>query len=91
MEIVISDPLIIERIHKLADELNQTPQQIVAKAIEQQWPKPKENGKAFWNAIRGIGDSGDPALAYRVKDILREEVDPIEGWGKPHDPENTDR
>jgi hypothetical protein len=91
MKIVISNPDVIERINKLADELNQAPEQIIANAIELQWPKPNENGKAFWNAIRGIGDSGDPDLAHRLKDILRDEVDPIEGWGKPRDSEGTDR
>jgi hypothetical protein len=91
MDITISDARIIERLHQLADRLNQTPEQIIADAIDQFEPTPQENGKAFWNAIRGIADSGDPELAYRVKDILREEVDPIEGWSKPGDAEDTDR
>jgi hypothetical protein len=91
MAIVISDERIIERLNQLADKLNQTPEQVIADAIEQFSPVSEGTGKAFWNSIRGIGDSGDPELAYRIKDILREEVDPIEGWGKPRGAEDTDR
>jgi hypothetical protein len=91
MELVISDERIVARLNQLARDLNQTPEQIVATAIDQFSPMPAADGKAFWKAIRGIGDSGDPDLAHHVKDILREEVDPIEGWSKPRDPEDPDR
>ena len=81
MGIIISDPQLVARIQQLADKLNQTPEQVVANAIDYCWPKPRDNRNAFWEKIRGIGDSDDPNLAYRIKDILCEEVDPIEGWG----------
>ena len=90
MKITISDERIIERLQQLADELHQTPEQVVADAINQFSPTPQETEKTFWNAIRGIADSGDPDLAYRVKDIVRQEVDPIEGWKKPGDTKNSD-
>lgn len=90
MKITISDTRIIERLQQLANELHQTPEQIVADAIDQFSPATQETGKAFWNSIRGIADSGDPDLAYRVKDIIRQEVDPIEGWKKPGDSKNPD-
>ena len=89
MEIVISDERTIERLNQLADQLKQTPEEIVADAIARFEPTPRENDKAFWAAIRGIGESGDPDLAHNTKDILRQETDPIDGWGKPHDTEDS--
>jgi hypothetical protein len=91
MSIIISETRIVEKIQQLANELNQTPEQIIAEAIEQFAPATTKTGKAFWKSIQGIGDSGDPDLAYRVKDILREEVDPIEGWSKSRDAEDPGR
>ena len=89
MEIVISDEQVIKRLNQLADQRNQTPEEVIADAIAQLEPSAPQDDKSFWNAIRGIGSSDDPDLAYRIKDILREEVDPIEGWGKSHDAEDS--
>lgn len=91
MEINISDERIIKRLNQLADQLDQTPEQIVAEAIEQFRPAEPVDAQTFWNAIRGIGDSGDPDLAHNVKAIVRSEVDPIEGWGQGRGTESTDR
>lgn len=91
MGIVISDQRVIERLNQLADQLQQTPEEIVAEALEQFSPPATSNTKAFWNAIRGIGESGDPSLAENIKDILKSDVDPIEGWNKPNDDESIDR
>jgi hypothetical protein len=90
MAIVISDERIIKRLNQLADQLNQTPEQVIADAIDQFEPASQGNDQKFWEAIRGIGSSGDPDLASRVKDILREEVDPIEGWSRRRDAKDTD-
>ena len=91
MKIVISETRVVEKIQQLADELNKTPEQIVADAIDHFAPATTKNGKAFWESIQGIADSGDPDLAYRIKDILSEEVDPLEGWSKSRDAEDPDR
>lgn len=32
----------------------------------------------------GIGNSGDPDLVHKIDDILRTELDPIEGWSPRH-------
>ena len=66
MEIIISDERLVALIQRLAAQLGQTPEEIVADAVEQFSPRPKTNGKAFWNAIRGIADSGDPDLACHI-------------------------
>lgn len=91
MEIVISDERIVERINQLADQLQQTPEEIVAEALEQFSPPAASNTKSFWNAIRGIGESGEPYLAENVKKVLKDDADPIEGWGKSNDDEGIDR
>jgi hypothetical protein len=91
MEINISDDHTIKRLNQLADQLDQTPEQIVVEAIEQFQPPPRGNGKAFWNAIRGIGESGDPELARKVKEILRTELDPKEGWNNQRDADSSNR
>ena len=91
MEIVILDERVIKRLNQLADQRNQTPEEVIADAIAQLEPATTQDDKAFWNAVRGIGSSDDPNLAYRIKDILREEVDPLEGWGKSHDAKDSDR
>ncbi len=41
-------------------------------------------------SIIGIGESEEDDISERVEEILRAEIDPIYGWGRPNDAKQTD-
>jgi hypothetical protein len=91
MSILISNEELVERIQEIAEERKQSPEEVIAAAIASYAPKRNSNSKAFWESIRGIGNSGDPTLAERDEEILAEDIDPIRGWGSLSDNTDTDR
>lgn len=83
MSIVLSDQELTQRIEELAKRRGTTPEKIVAEAMQTLESRADEQATNFWTAIRGLGDSGDPDLAHHLRQILRQEVDEIEGWLEP--------
>ena len=91
MGILISDTELVERIQELAEEQKQSPQEVIAAAIEIYASKQERDENGFWESIIGLGSSGDPTFAERDEEILAEDIDPIRGWGSPSDDTDTTR
>jgi hypothetical protein len=91
MSILVSDQALVERIQELAEEKKQSPEQVIAAAIDIYAPKQPNDGESFWESIIGLGSSGDPTLAERDEEVLAEDIDPIRGWGSPSDDTNINR
>jgi hypothetical protein len=89
MSILVSDEALVERIQELAKKEKQSPEQVIAAAIDIYAPKQPNSGDGFWESIIGLGSSGDPTLAERDEEILAEDIDPVRGWGSPSDDTDT--
>jgi hypothetical protein len=85
MSILISDQKLLDLIHEAAEEKKQSPEQVVAAAIEAYTSKKSDDSDRFWDSIIGLGASGDPTFAERDEEILAQDVDPIRGWGSSSD------
>lgn len=89
MSLTLQDEELTRLIRIIAERRKQSPDQVVADALFDHLAPEERDSAGFWQAIRGIGDSGNPDTAHRTKEILRNELDDQEGWNTGNAPNGT--